>query len=200
VILVVLRTSPSEYQGAMGFPLSRGISRGVVETRGRDDETTICTAFRLRPSARSTGRWTPCPAVISTRLRTSGPRLSSARSRLRACLAAARLSTLLASSSPSEPAPFAPAGKPASSRGVGVHQTVTRLAPALRPSADTSATRTLPVAWVVRPEPPSASRQPASKSRSALVVSHHLDGFLRATARRFVAPCCRPWGSPRFAS
>jgi hypothetical protein len=27
------------------------------------------------------------------------------------------------------------------------------------------------------PEPPSASRRPASKSRSILVVSHHLDGF-----------------------
>jgi hypothetical protein len=47
---------------------------------------------------------------------------------------------------------------------------------------------------------PSASRRPASKSRSARVVSHHLDGFLRATARRFVAPCCRSWGSPRFGS
>jgi len=39
---------------------------------------------------------------------------------------------------------------------------------------------------------------PLPKSRSVLVVSHHLDGFLRATARRLVASCCRPWGSSRF--
>jgi len=49
VILVVLRTSPSEYQGAMGFPLARGSSRGVDETGGRGDEAAICTAFRLPP-------------------------------------------------------------------------------------------------------------------------------------------------------
>jgi len=82
--------------------------------------------------------------VISTRSRTPGPRLSSARSRLRACLAAARMSTLLASSSLQSP-PLAPAGLPAASRGVGVCHTVTRLAPALRPSADTPAARPLPV-------------------------------------------------------
>jgi len=42
------------------------------------------------------------------------------------------------------------------------------------------------------------SRRPASKSRSVLVVSHHLDGFLRARSRGLVASRCRSWGSLRF--
>lgn len=37
------------------------------------------------------------------------------------------------------------------------------------------------------------------ETRSAFVVSHHLDGFLRARMGRFVAPCLRPWGSSSFA-
>lgn len=41
-------------------------------------------------------------------------------------------------------------------------------------------------------------RMPIRKSRSDPVVSHHLAGFLRATTRRLVASCSRPWGSPRF--
>jgi hypothetical protein len=41
-------------------------------------------------------------------------------------------------------------------------------------------------------------RMPIRKSRSDRVVSHHLAGFLRARARRLVASCSRPWGSPRF--
>jgi len=36
------------------------------------------------------------------------------------------------------------------------------------------------------------------KSRSALVVSLHLDGFRRANGRGLVASHCRPWGSLRF--
>lgn len=36
------------------------------------------------------------------------------------------------------------------------------------------------------------------KSRSALVVSLHLDGFRRASGRGLVASHCRPWGSLRF--
>jgi hypothetical protein len=88
--------------------------------------------FASRPFERLTGRWPPCPAVISTCSRTPGPRLSSARSRLRACLAAARMSTLLASA-PLQSPPLAPAGEPASSRGVGVHPTVTRRTPAFAP-------------------------------------------------------------------
>jgi len=36
------------------------------------------------------------------------------------------------------------------------------------------------------------------KSRSALVVSHHLDGFLRFSSRGLVASRCRSWGPPRF--
>jgi len=39
---------------------------------------------------------------------------------------------------------------------------------------------------------------PLPKSCSVLVVSHHLNGFLRATARGLVASLCRPWGSSRF--
>jgi hypothetical protein len=38
------------------------------------------------------------------------------------------------------------------------------------------------------------------KSRSALVVSLHLDGFRRTNGRGLVASHCRPWGSLRFAS
>jgi len=34
--------------------------------------------------------------------------------------------------------------------------------------------------------------------RAALAVSHDLDGLLRDTPCRFIAPCCRLWGSPRF--
>jgi len=41
-------------------------------------------------------------------------------------------------------------------------------------------------------------RMPIRKSRSDLVVSHHLAGFLRARAGRLVASCSRPWGSSRF--
>jgi hypothetical protein len=36
------------------------------------------------------------------------------------------------------------------------------------------------------------------RARSALVVSHHLDGFLLQSARRLVASCSRPWGSSGF--
>jgi len=46
---------------------------------------------------------------------------------------------------PLQSPPIAPAGEPASSRGVGGYQTVTRLTPALCPSTDTSAARPLPV-------------------------------------------------------
>lgn len=44
------------------------------------------------------------------------------------------------------------------------------------------------------------SRHEAAKphTRAVLVVSHDLDGLLRITPCRFVAPCCRLWGSPRF--
>jgi hypothetical protein len=38
---------------------------------------------------------------------------------------------------------------------------------------------------------------PGSRSCSAFVVSHHLDGFLRRASCGFVAPRSRSWGSPR---
>jgi len=39
---------------------------------------------------------------------------------------------------------------------------------------------------------------PGNLSRSALVVSRHLDGFLRPRGAGVVAACCRSWGSPCF--
>jgi hypothetical protein len=44
------------------------------------------------------------------------------------------------------------------------------------------------------------SRHEAAKphTRAVLVVSHDLNGLLRITPCRFVAPCYRLWGSPRF--
>jgi len=39
---------------------------------------------------------------------------------------------------------------------------------------------------------------PPSKSRSVLVVLHHLDGFLRCCGCGLVASRCRSWGSSRF--
>ena len=45
---------------------------------------------------------------------------------------------------------------------------------------------------------PIGSDRPRSKSRSVLVVSHHLDGFLRDSAGGLVASRCQSWGSPRF--
>jgi hypothetical protein len=38
---------------------------------------------------------------------------------------------------------------------------------------------------------------PGDRSRSAFVVSHHLDGFLRRASCGFVAPRSRSWGSSR---
>ena len=47
--------------------------------------------------------------------------------------------------------------------------------------------------------PPSIGVPGATRAtRSALVVSHHLDGFLRAARRGLIASRCRPWGSWRF--
>jgi hypothetical protein len=37
-----------------------------------------------------------------------------------------------------------------------------------------------------------------SQTCSAHAVSHDFSGLLHAAPRRFVAPCCRPWGSPCF--
>jgi len=51
-----------------------------------------------------------------------------------------------------------------------------------------------------RPTFPSGfgSELAGSDSRSALVVSHHLDGFLRVETCGLVASRCRSWGSSRF--
>jgi hypothetical protein len=58
------------------------------------------------------------------------------------------------------------------------------------PSTDITQARPHPSASSC-PETPSGRRHHPSSSRSALVVSHHPDGFLRAKARGFVAPRCR---------
>jgi len=49
------------------------------------------------------------------------------------------------------------------------------------------------------PKKKSLRREAATPpTRAILAVSHDLDGFLRLIPRRFVASCCRPWGSLRF--
>ena len=66
---------------------------------------------------------------------------------------------------------------------------------ACRPSTDMLLKRPLPRR---RPVVASAPRVPPSKSRSALVVSHHFGGFLRSWSRGLVASRCRSWGPPCF--
>jgi hypothetical protein len=93
---------------------------------------------------------------------------------------------------------------PISSPGVGRGRRVTPAASARRPSVDRPFGRLFRGHRCASTPGPRLSPgaigfgMPLPKSRSVLVVSHHLDGFLRATARRLVASCCRPWGSPRF--
>jgi hypothetical protein len=62
------------------------------------------------------------------------------------------------------------------------------------PSIDWIEARPLPVG----PKPFLRRRSAKTSARSALAVLPGFDGFLRASTCRFVAPCCRPWGSPRF--
>jgi hypothetical protein len=70
-----------------------------------------------------------------------------------------------------------------------------------RPSAVRPDSRPLPVrsstTEIVR-DRPFGSTMPLVDSRSALVVLHHRDGFLRDPSRELVASRCRPWGSSRF--
>jgi hypothetical protein len=63
-----------------------------------------------------------------------------------------------------------------------------------RPSTGTSLARPLPAEPRFDLRPGAATLQ----TRSALVVPPDSDGLLRARPRRSVAPCNRPWGSPRF--
>jgi len=193
----VLRTSPSESLERLDSR-SRGAALWVVESRGRGDESR--DLHRVMSPAPSRARQVvglPCPAVISACSRTPGPRLSSARSRLRACLAAARLSTLLASNSHSEPSNRTGErlASRASSHGVWRAPDGYPLGTCLSPLH-----RHIRRASTPDDRSHLRSRATSPRSRSVLVVSHHLDGFLRATDRRFVAPCSRPWGSPGFES
>jgi hypothetical protein len=59
---------------------------------------------------------------------------------------------------------------------------------------------TVPVGHVHSTAPEGAARRTEAigSSRSALVVSHHLGGLLRARPCRFVAPRYRSWGSRPF--
>jgi len=65
-----------------------------------------------------------------------------------------------------------------------------------RPSAVQSALR--PLQAQIPKEVHSRHEAAKPHTRAVLVVSHELDGLLRITPCRFVAPCCRLWGSPRF--
>jgi len=49
-----------------------------------------------------------------------------------------------------------------------------------------------------RPKPVPGADGATRLPRSALVVSHHLDGFLHSHGCRLVASCYRSWGSPAF--
>jgi len=68
----------------------------------------------------------------------------------------------------------------------------------LSPSIDIIASRPLQGVCRRTGRAPFGSGQPWPKSRSVLVVSHHLDGFLRETTCGLVASRCRSWGSSRF--
>jgi hypothetical protein len=50
----------------------------------------------------------------------------------------------------------------------------------------------------VGPKPDLRPEAATLQTRSALVVPPDSDGLLRTRPRRSVAPCSRPWGSPRF--
>jgi hypothetical protein len=73
-----------------------------------------------------------------------------------------------------------------------------------RPSTDVSNARPLPEPSPCEDPASGGSEEPRADgttrpaSRSDLVVSHHLAGFLRAKDRGLVASRCRSWGSPRF--
>jgi hypothetical protein len=63
-----------------------------------------------------------------------------------------------------------------------------------RPSTDINTLRPLPV----EPKPDLRPEAATPQACSVLAVSHDSDGLRRKVPRRFVAPCCRPWGSPCF--
>ena len=62
-----------------------------------------------------------------------------------------------------------------------------------RPSTDIPDARLLP-----ETEASFGRAVPPARSRSVRVVSHHLDGFLRAKSCELVASRCQPWGSMCF--
>jgi hypothetical protein len=78
----------------------------------------------------------------------------------------------------------------------GVVRTSSHGVPKDRPSTDIRACRPLPG---LLPKMVPFRREAATPhTRAALAVSHGFDGLLRRVLCRFVAPCNRSWGSPRF--
>jgi len=66
------------------------------------------------------------------------------------------------------------------------------------PSIDTTHVRPLPRSIRFAPSPPFRSADTIEPIRSALAVSHDLDGLLRTELCRFIAPCYQSWGPPGF--
>jgi hypothetical protein len=154
----------------------------------------VRSALRFRSSddlrgSGVTGRW-PFPFPPRPCLLPGGPSRSSARS---ATLGSTRASCPLASGSSPELLSRADRLSPVSSRGIRRDER-SRDRPPYRPFIDMASTRPLPpdVAIGLR------IRAASSGSCSVLVVSHHLDGFLRVETCGLVASRYRSWSSPRF--
>jgi hypothetical protein len=114
---------------------------------------------------------------------------------------------------PSSVVRWAPGLGPFASRPFGVGTPLMGLSE-IRPSIDMGAWCPLPVVPLLRR---AACLRPSgefcglarshlrpgaatSRTRSALAVLHGFDGLLHLALCRFVAPCCRSWGSPCFQS
>jgi len=144
-------------------------------------------------------------ALLSARLPgRNGPSRSSAKHRRPSCIAAETVIDPLFGSTSELPSVALPGSHRAPLVGFDGDRW---LAPASLPSAPPSTVRfRTPLARSPRASTPGweasfssfGPGMPLPKSRSVLVVLHHLDGFLRATARGLVASLCRPWGSSRF--
>lgn len=144
-------------------------------------------------------------ALLSTRLPgRNGPSRSSAKHRRPTCISARPAIDPLFGSTSEHSSVALPGSRRTPLLGLDQGN---RLTPAPLPSAPPS---TIPFGTPLARSPCASTpereasfpsfgfRMPILKSRSVHVVSHHLDGFLRATARGLVASLCRPWGSSRF--
>jgi hypothetical protein len=104
-----------------------------------------------------------------------------------------RASYPLAFGAPPEPLPRPDRLAPVSSRGIRRNARSRERSPSA-PSTD----MLLRVHSRTVSPPCFGPEMPISGSRSALVVSHHLDGFLRAGVAGLLHPAASSWGSPRF--